>query len=224
MGLLNKLFGPKGPEFTERIWLSTEGKLRDLVTQVRTGQERGATSVVVTHFNATQASLLDMLDQGGVRRQVITNSNQFATDVPGLLRQGGSTLVLASDAIPFSVTRTVGAPTKQTTLAPVSVHLAEHYPCPDRDQRVLALDKVWPMQLAFTCYTSLDEPWLIAFGADRIRELLPKLGAGPESLLEHPLLNRSIQAAQQRVAKQVLHEHTCQSCAEWVRRNLPDRA
>ena len=220
MGLREMLFGKKGPEFAERIWLTTEGKIHDLVIQVRNGQERGVNSVVVTHFKATHRSLLEALERGGVSLHVVTNSAQFPSNVPDVLRQGRSTLLLASDAIPSFVTRAVSPQPKNTTLAPVSVHLAEHYPCYDRDQRVLALDKVWPMRIEFTCYTGLDEPWLISFGAGRIREMLAQLGMDKDSVLEHPLLSRSIQSAQKRVAQQVSREQICESCEEWARRNL----
>ncbi len=223
MGLLEILFRKKEPEFAERIWLTTECKINDLVIQVRNGQERGVNSVVVTHFKATHRSLLEALDKGGVSFHVVTNSTQFPSNVQDVLRQRRSTLVLASDAIPSFVTRAVSSQPKNTTLAPVSVHLAEHYPCFDRDQQVLALDKVWPMRISFTCYTGLDEPWLISFGTDRIREMLSKLGMDKESVLEHPVLNRSIRTAQKRVAQQVPHEQICESCEEWVRSNLRGR-
>lgn len=220
MKVLKMLFGAPKPEFKERIWLTTERKMNDLVIQVRNSQMRGINSVVVTHFKTTQVSLIEALDRSGVSFQVITNSTQFPSNILDVLSQKGTTLVLASDAIPSFVTRAESSQPKNTTLAPMSVHLAEHYPCFDRDQKVLALDKVWPMRIEFTCYTGLDEPLLISFGADRIREMLLKLGIDKESVLEHPFLCRSIQSAQKRVAQQVPHEQICESCEEWVRRNL----
>ena len=220
MGLLGMLFGKKGPEFTERIWLTTGAKLNDLVGRVRAGQERGANPLVVSHFGATHTALLEALGKTGVTVYNITSSALFPVNLSEVLRQRRAALVLSSAAIPALVTRAVSAQPKDSTLAPVSVLLAEHYPLPERDLQVLALDKVWPMRLEFACYTGLDEPWLASFGTDRIRDMLPKLGIDKEEMLEHPWLNQSIRSAQKRLAQQIRREQACDSCEEWVRRNL----
>ena len=228
MGLIEMLLGKKKPEFTERIWFTTELKIADLVSQIRAGQGHSDNSVVVTHFQATQRLLLAALANGGVGCRVITNPTEFPSIVPDRLSQQKITLVLASDTISSFVTRAVSPQPKNKALAPVSVHLAEHYPGIDRDQWVLALDKLWPMRLNFTCYTGLDEPWLALLGIDRIREMLLKLGVDQESLLEPARYGRAIQtlgpairSAQKRLAQQVPHAQACESCAEWVQTNLP---
>lgn len=49
--MLEMLFGKKGPEFKERIWISSDAKMKDLVQGVSGCMQRGVHSVVVTHFS-----------------------------------------------------------------------------------------------------------------------------------------------------------------------------
>jgi hypothetical protein len=187
---------------------------------LRSDTERGHNSVVVTHFQDTHESLLEILANDGLNCHVIKSSSQFPSGMPDVFNQKGQILVLTSEAIPSFVARAISSQPKSATLSPVSVNLIEHYPLLERDQRVLDLDMVWPVRLDFTCYTSLDEPWLSLFGVDRIRSMLPKLGMDKEEVLEHPMLIQSIQSAQKRLGRQVSHEQICASCQEWVRKNL----
>ncbi len=230
MGLMELLLGRKKPEFVERICLTTERKLAEIVGQVRADRERGVGCVAVTHFQATHRALLEAFDKDGVKGRSIANSREFPTNVLQLVSKEGSTLVLASDAIPSAVAQTDSSQSKHQALGPVTVYLAEHYPCAGRDERVLALDKAWPVRLKFICYTALDEPWLMSPGIDRVRDMFHMLGMDKETAIEPvrygraiQLLGRSIRAEQKRLAQQVPHEQASESCQEWVRRNLDSR-
>ncbi len=41
------------------------------------------------------------------------------------------------------------------------------------------------------------------------------------TVLSHPVLQRAIRSAQEKIAQQVWHEQCCDSCEEWLRCNLP---
>lgn len=220
MGIFEKMFGKKKPRFSERIWLTTQGKVNDLLGHLQSNAQQGRNSVVVTHFQDTNQSMLEILAKEGVDYQVIKNLSQFPCGMPDVFNKKGQILVLMSEAIPAFVAKASNSQPKNATLLPVSVHMVEHYPLLERDQRVLDLDMVWPVRLEFTSYTSLDEPWLSAFGIDRVRTIISKLGIDEDEALEHPMLIRSIQTAQKRLARQVQREQVCASCREWVLKNL----
>ncbi len=220
MGLFEMIFGKKKPRFSERIWLTTQGKMNDLLGHLQSNARQGLHSVVVTHFQDTHQSLLEILAKDGFNSQVINSVSQFPHGMPDVFKQKGQLLVLMSGAIPSFVARAIPSQPKNATLLPVSVNMIEHYPLLERDQRVLDLDKVWPMRLEFTSFTSFDEPWLSAFGVDRVRTIISKLGMNKEEVLEHPMLIQSIQSAQKRLARQVPREQICASCQEWVHKNL----
>ena len=219
MRLFEILFGKRGPVFTERIWFTTERKIADLVNQVRDDQDRGVHSVVVTHFKTTQMAVLEALKKGGGDVHVVTNFAEFPSNAQDMFHQGRSILVLASGALPSSSTLTLGSQNKNVKLVPVSVHLAEHYPRSDRDQQVLALVNIWPMRIEFTCYTGLDEPWLMQCGSSRIVTILHRLALDENVPLQHRWINRFIHNTQKRLAKDIPAELICDSCEDWVRIN-----
>jgi len=221
MRLLDKLLEKKAPEFTERIWSTSAQKIDDLVAQVRKCSTRGVYPVAVAHFPATQQRLLDAFGAGGIEARGISSPSQFPSEFPDERSPQTAIPVLSSEAIPPQSQRAPMAQAGVTRTAPVSVHLAEHYPTPDRDQGVLALATIWPTASEFTCYTALDEPWLIPFGVERVRQLIARVGMDEATVLSHPVLHRALRNAQQRIAEQVPHEQRCDSCEEWVRCNLP---
>ena len=223
MGLVSKFFDRKGPEITERIWSTTALKIDDLATQVADSHQRGVYPVTVVHFKATQNLVADPFEEREISFHLVSSSSQFPTSITEEIRRAARTLLLLSDAIPSFVQQARVPEPKDADLPPISVHLAEHYPMPDRDQHVFNLDKTWRMPTQFTCYTALDEPWLHRFGIERVRHLLSGLGMDEETCLSHPQLTRSIRAAQKKIGQQVRREEVCDSCEEWVRRNLPER-
>jgi hypothetical protein len=221
MRLLDRFFGKKTPEFTERIWLTTERKIDDLIAQIRQCQSRGGLPVAVAHFPATLQRLLGAFEKCGLTVRVISGASQFPTELPEASTLRPAILVLSSEAIALTSLPAPGARPETGRLAPVSVHLAEHYPSPDRDRDVLALVRVWSRPIDFICYTGLDEPWLALFGIEGTRQLIAKLGVSEETLLTHPVLHSAIQTAQRRIAQRVRHEQRCDSCEEWMRCNYP---
>lgn len=223
MGLVSKLFGKKGPEVTERIWSTTALKMDDPATQVADSHQRGVYPVTVVHFRATQQLVADTFEEGGISFHLISSCAQFPTSLTEEMRRAARTLLLPSDSIPSFVQQARVPEPKDADLPPISIHLAEHFPMPDRDLYVFNLDKTWRMRMEFTCYTALDEPWLRLFGIERVRHLLSGLGMDEETCLSHPQLTRSIRAARREIGQQVRREEVCDSCEEWMRRNLPER-
>jgi hypothetical protein len=138
-------------------------------------------------------------------------------------REVAPVIVFGSETLPFSVRQESGAPRKDALLPAVALHLAEHHPDPSRDNDVLNLDRVWGMELSFTCYTGLDEPWLRPFGIERVRKIMSMLGIDENTLLQSAHVTAALQSAREKLARQVHREEPCDSCEEWMRRNLPEK-
>ncbi len=222
MGLLDKLRKRKGPEVADRIWPTVEAKVRDLETQVRDHLDQGALPVVVTHFPDTLRELAGRFGTAEGGAVVLSSAAQFPGSGPDLIRHRGRIVLLASEAIPTTVDRFEAPPREDPALPPIAIHLAEHYPLPDRDQRVFGLAGYWPNVRGLACYTSLDEPWLAPFGVERVRSLLPMLGAGEDDMISSPIVTRTLAAAQAKLAKRVPRDQPCANADEWMRRHLPD--
>jgi hypothetical protein len=96
------------------------------------------------------------------------------------------------------------------------VAFAECYPLHTKERELV---DGWPPR-EVVIYGALDEPFFQHFGGDKIVDLLQKLGIKEGEPLEHSMISRSIETAQEKVAKQMQAEQTARSQAEWVQKNL----
>lgn len=108
--------------------------------------------------------------------------------------------------------------TRQTTSQQLSGKIpifAEHYPLETKEQdfyKKLNLDVV-------KVYSALDEPLYKHFGADRIIDLVQKLGMKESEVIEHKMVSSSIKKAQQKIEKNVVFEQTAHSQSDWLQKN-----
>lgn len=108
--------------------------------------------------------------------------------------------------------------TRQTTsqqLAGKIPVFAEHYPLENKEQdfyKKLNLDVV-------KVYSALDEPLYKHFGADRIIDIVQKLGMKENEAIEHSMVSSSIKKAQQKIEKKVVFEQTAHSQSDWLQKN-----
>ncbi len=221
MGLFERLLGSREPKFTERVWLTTPGKLADLIAQVRADQAAGIYPVTAAHFRGTLELLCDALEKNGLPYHLVESPAAFPTRLVANDGVQRGILVLLSAAIPTSVVSSGPARPQGVNPPEVTVHLAEHYPLAPRDRLVLSLSGLWSLPINFTCHTALDEPWLAPFRVERLLKLLERLGNDEKSVLNHPYLDRFIRNTQQTIARQVRHELVCRTAEEWMRVNMP---
>jgi len=96
------------------------------------------------------------------------------------------------------------------------IAFAESYPLHTKERELTA---GWPPQ-ELVIYGALDEPFFQYFGGDKIVALLQKLGIREGEPLEHAMISKSIETAQEKVAKQMFTEQTARSQAEWIQKNI----
>lgn len=70
-------------------------------------------------------------------------------------------------------------------------------------------------------HSSLDDAFFQAFGGDRIKGLMSTLGMKENEFIEHKMIEKSIENAQEKIAKKVSMESQARSAKEWFRMNLP---
>lgn len=224
MGLFEFIFrGGRQSTFEERVWLTAARRMDDVVAHVRAQRAQENFPVVVTHFKATREAVVAALSKAAVKTIVLSPPDIFPSDIRAEWRREGLALVMASDLIPFDKSGSRRPRAKDPTQPPVTVHLAEHYPTPSRDDRVLSLDGQWAMPVKFMCYTSLEDPLMLHAGAERVREIVKRLGMDENTPLSHHFLNQSIRMAQRALAKQVKNEQHCDSQDDWFKRNARKR-
>ena len=68
-------------------------------------------------------------------------------------------------------------------------------------------------------YTHLDASLFKAFGSDRIKELMEKMGMKEDEPLSHPMITSAIANAQEKIAKQCITDLQAWSEEDWMNTN-----
>ena|ERR1051326_4754697 len=95
------------------------------------------------------------------------------------------------------------------------VVFAEHYPLPQKEQELFAKLNLSEIQV----WSALDEPLFKQFGSDKIIGMMKQLGMKEENAIEHSMISKAIQNAQEKISKKVLVDQLCTSQQEWMQRN-----
>jgi len=94
--------------------------------------------------------------------------------------------------------------------------LLEHYPL--RNKELEFIRKLNSPQVIVL--SSLDEPLFERFGSDKIIQTMKSLGMKDDEMIEHPMITRAIEQAQNKLDKKVLVENSTNSSKEWFERNI----
>jgi len=95
---------------------------------------------------------------------------------------------------------------------------AEHYPLLQKEHELFAKLNLTEVQI----WSALDEPLFKQFGSDKIIGMMKQLGMKEENAIEHNMISKAIQNAQEKISKKVLLDQTCSSQEEWMKRNWID--
>ncbi len=99
-----------------------------------------------------------------------------------------------------------------------SVVVLEIYPLTARGQGLMKRAAELSHSLEF--YAAIDSPFFKLFGGERLASLLPKLGMESDEAISHPMVNKSIYKAQQKIDAQLpfeVKEH--ESIERWIELN-----
>lgn len=96
-----------------------------------------------------------------------------------------------------------------------TVIFAEHYPLQEKEQEVFTKLNLVEIQV----WSALDEPLFKQFGSDKIISMMKQLGMKEENAVEHAMISKAIQNAQEKISKKVSVEQLCSSQQEWMQRN-----
>ena len=94
---------------------------------------------------------------------------------------------------------------------------AEHFPLRKKEQEIFQSLHVSEAKVL----SALDEPIFKKFGADKIIQMLRQLGMNENESIRHSMISSAIKNAQIKIEGENILDHTAQSQAEWLNRNLP---
>mgnify|MGYP003546834439 CR=1 FL=1 len=92
---------------------------------------------------------------------------------------------------------------------------AEHYPLETKEQSFYEKMNLKQVKV----YSALNEPLYKQFGADKIVELMRKLGMKEDEAIEHNMISTSIKKAQKKIEKNIVFEQTAHSQSDWLQKN-----
>lgn len=104
-----------------------------------------------------------------------------------------------------------------STIAGKAVIFAEHHPLQEKENAVyhkLHLQEV-------IVWSALDEPLFNHFGGDKIIAMMKQMGMSEDAAIEHTMISKAIQHAQEKIAKKVIIEQSAHSQTDWLKKNLP---
>lgn len=96
-----------------------------------------------------------------------------------------------------------------------TVLFTEHHPSKRKEEELyekLSLKAV-------TVWSALEEPIFIAFGGDRIIDLMKKMGMDENDSIQHPMISNAIANAQSKIEKNLITELSARSQKDWVEKN-----
>jgi len=92
----------------------------------------------------------------------------------------------------------------------------EHYPLREKEDEVI--ENLNPKQVYV--FSSLDEPLFNQFGGGKMVELMKSLGMKEDEVIEHPMISKSIENAQHKLAQKATFDNSANSAKEWFERNV----
>ncbi len=197
----------------DKIWWTHLRKLAGICDELVELSSNGAYVLLVSHFESLQARFESELTARAIPFQRIALSE---VQLPCSGKHGGP-------AVSLSLASSLSQPTSsasESVSAPLHVIIAEHHPMRSHDERLSeTLLKIGCAQ-SVTFHVSLDEPLMIHFGVDSIRQLLRQLGADEETCLSNPLITKAIRRAQDKIGSHVQRDLPLQSSSDWFRYNF----
>lgn len=92
----------------------------------------------------------------------------------------------------------------------------EHYPLHAKE---LELIKNWTAEKIIV-YSAMDEPLFKHFGSEKLIPLMKMMGMKEDEVIEHSMVTKSIIKGQEKIANQLVTEHSAVSQADWMRKNV----
>jgi preprotein translocase subunit SecA len=196
-------------EESDEVWATTIEKLEGVARAARAAIDAGKRCLVSAHFRST-------LDDARTSLRTLHPDARSLTDT----RAVGDFRAARGTAVGLALVDVLPADTPAVPVPDLVVIAVERHPmhAPDETISHFALAS-GVSQVTF--HTALDEPLLTKFGAERLTELLRRLGLSAGTSVSHAMLTRAIRNAQQSIARAAVASHPAASPAEWMRYNLP---
>ncbi|CAN5372856.1 hypothetical protein BH09BAC5_BH09BAC5_10560 [soil metagenome] len=186
-------FGKKKPDYFSSKVLMTRAALNKLLIERLCKKE----ILAITFFTSTRAELLKDLNDESLHNTVI-NADK----------------ILNGNAIP-GITSFLNSPGKK-------VVFIERYPLNTYEVQVAEKLATNGIPAPYDIFATLDDALMLHAGGERVKALMLKMGMKEDEIIEHNLIESSIENLQAKIAKKISFESHFSSPEEWFRINLPE--
>lgn len=219
MGLFGKRRKAKRED--DKVWLTSQARWNGICAAVR---ESGQGALIVAHFEESLNYIASALDAHRIpfEKAIETMDRSLITDwITGAgagLRPapaGGMVLLTLSELLPDPAY----LPTDSGSKASARLLVIERHPLRVRDAQIDAFADALPRSTTLEYHIALDDPLMRLFGSDQVAGMFRMMNVGDEMPIGSSMLNKSIEAAQQKIEKRVSGDVRTASAEDWFRLN-----
>lgn len=202
----------------DKVWWNAQRKLKGICAEVAALRADGLNVLLLAHFEGT-LSVFEM----ELRARTIAYERFSTVDLSWLC----SGVIEGTGKLWLGLARALQTSAAALGHSAASVRLeiivAEHHPLHSRDVRLVQAAAAIPCPTQLGFHVSLDEPLMVHFRVDSIRQLLKQLGGEEDTHLSNPLITTAIRRAQEKIESRVPKDLPAHSCADWFKYNLPGK-
>lgn len=196
----------------EKVWLSEAEKIRQLTLICNHAAKQHQTVILTAHFRDTIVALAEALKADGTPFYFF-NSRTLGFDA---MPEGSASTIYLISSFNFSVKNMQVFSAFPNN---VQVYCAERYPLRKRDEDVVTFFAGQQFESQIEFIVALDDPLLKFFGSERTTTILQHLGMKPDECISHPLISKSIEQAQDKIARKARSDVQTDSAKTWFEQN-----
>jgi preprotein translocase subunit SecA len=206
--------------YDDRVWTAEVYKFQGICDEILEEMANRRTVIALAHFEKTMEKLNEAIKARGIQHDESTDSWEVAQVVSSASAEP-RLLAILSELLPGPEQISQMPEGEHSSETRVHMVVAEHYPLPEGDARILTYAEKLPFYSTVRFHASLDEPLLKAFGADRTFSLLSRFGWKKDKPLSNSKVTSAIASGQARVKKVSIADERVSSQDEWFHYNCP---
>jgi preprotein translocase subunit SecA len=207
----------KKAEACDLVWLTAEAKLKGIIAAIGDITNQASSMLIVVHFEQTLGEVMNALKQAGISHHHIDRLIRPSTfREPATAAPKDEIRICLSERIPA----TTGERPPDEDRCGLTVLVAERYPVPERDERVLKFAYSCGVRDAVRFCSSLDDALLKQFGADRVLGAVKRLAKDEASPIVAKAITSAIRSAQRKMKKRAIGDERVSSAGDWFTYNI----
>jgi hypothetical protein len=190
----------------DKVWKTRQACLKGMMTEALHVISKSGKPVILSWFEDRHQTLLEFLDKYQVPYVIMDEYFDLSADK--------SVFILNAEMV-LSSLHVDSFRTKSKTI------IADgHYPIDSHENSVI--EKLCDTSSANSVLfcLSLEDQLLKYFGSENIISLLEKLGLDENESLDHPMIQKAIERAREKISTSVLSEIRTQNESDWFTKNV----